>query len=92
MKTTCDVKAKLAQLVQGNIATSGQDSFTSCNSSNDSLVVVARDSDGAERSFAITVQETGNCNTKTAAVADADSCCKSPGQPCAEELSEAPAS
>lgn len=90
MKTACDVKGKLAQLVQQNVATPGNDSFKSCSSSSDGLMVVASDEDGVERTFEITVKEADNCNTKTAAVAET-ACCQQ-GQPCAEAPAPAPAS
>ncbi len=76
MKTTSEVAAKISQLVQGSIAQgSGSDRFTSAVGGNASLIVGARDAEGIERNFRITVEE----------APDAGSCC---GAPVCEKTAE----
>ncbi len=72
MKTENDVVCKIGKLIQDNIATAaGNDRFTTSVGGGSSLIVGARDADGRERNFRITVTEEQN---------QQQGCCGAPSQ------------
>lgn len=87
MTTICDVLSKLSGIINSDIASNAQSLLTMCISSQNGLTITARDSEGIQRSFEITVVQTGMVCTPAGLCrpwTSPEPCCKEKQGQCTE--------